>query len=183
MLIGFRETRKLTFKVGYFKICEPEVKVVEFVYGGLLGQGSEENCETLVREVMRLLDNGGTDLALWSQLDVKSPLYRSAIPLPRFAGRDHSCCFQGHWSVNFPRGLDSFFINLSRTQRSKLRRKYIKNYEPFHRKDPSPCFRSLEDLAVAISDMETIACKTKKWQVFGAGFVDSLQIPTVRSRE
>ena len=37
ILIGLRECKKMPFKLGYFTICQPEVNVVEFVYGGLRG--------------------------------------------------------------------------------------------------------------------------------------------------
>jgi hypothetical protein len=63
---------------------------LKFVYGGLRGNASEENCAALVREVMRSLDEGDANLALWEQLSVQSPLYNCALRLPRFALRDHS---------------------------------------------------------------------------------------------
>ena len=63
ILIGLREQKKTPFKLSYFTIYEPEVNVIEFVYGGLRGNASEENCAALVREVMRSLDEGEADLA------------------------------------------------------------------------------------------------------------------------
>ena len=42
ILIGLRECKKMPFKLGYFTICQPEVNVVEFVYGGLRGNASAE---------------------------------------------------------------------------------------------------------------------------------------------
>ena len=77
ILVGLRERKKMPFKLGYFTICQPEVNVLEFVYGGLRGNASEENCAALVREVMRSLDEGDADLAVWEQLDIQSPLYNT----------------------------------------------------------------------------------------------------------
>jgi len=81
MLVGLREHKKTPFKLAYFTIYEPEVNVLEFVYGALRGNASEENCAALVREVMRSPDEGDADLALWKQLDVQSHLYNCVLLL------------------------------------------------------------------------------------------------------
>jgi hypothetical protein len=176
ILVGRRERKKMPFKLGYFTIYEPEVNVLEFVYGGLRGNASEENCVALVREVMRSLDEGDADLALWEQLSVRSPLYNCALRGPRFALRDHSRCLDGRWLMNFPKGLDTLFMNLGRSQRSKLRRKYKNVLNHFAGKVRIRCFCSLMDLEPAISDMEAIAGRTDKRRVFGDDFFDTPQI-------
>jgi len=175
ILIGVRERKKVPFKVGYRTICQPDVNVLEFVYGCLRGNASEENCAAFVREVMRSLDEREADLALWEHLEVQSPLYNGALQLPRIALRDHSRCLDDHWFRNFPKGLDAFFLSLGRSQRSKLRRKYKKVLQHFAGKVQVRCFRSLAELEAAISDMEEIASKTNKRR-FGFGFFDTLQI-------
>jgi len=63
-------------------IRQPEVNVLEFVYGGLLGNTSQEDCVALVRGVMRSLAEGDAHLALWEQLDARSALYTCATQLP-----------------------------------------------------------------------------------------------------
>jgi hypothetical protein len=175
ILVGLRERKKMPFKLGYRTICQPEVNVLEFVYGCLLGNASQENCTAFVREVMRSLDEGEADLALWEHLDVQSPLYTCAHQLPSIALRDHSRCLDDHWFRNFPKSLDAFFMTLGRSQRSKLRRKYKKALNRFAGKLQIRCFRSLAELEPAISDMEEIASKTNKRR-FGFGFFDTLQI-------
>ena len=177
ILIGLRERRKLPFRLGCFTICEPEVNVLEFVSGGLRGNASEENCAAFVRELMRSLDRGEADMALWEQLDVQSPLYNYALQWPRSAWRDHFPRIDGHWWLRkFPKGLDAFFMSLSRSQRSKLRRKYKNVLNRFAGKMQIRCFRSLADLEPAIAQMEEIASKTDKRRVFGLGFFDTQQI-------
>jgi len=78
--------------------------------------------------------------------------------------------------MNFPKGLDTLFMNLGRSQRSKLRRKYRNVLNHFAGKVQIRCFRSLADLEPAISDMEAIASKTDKRRMFGIGFFDTPQI-------
>ncbi len=176
ILIGLCERKKMPFKLSYFTIYEPEVNVLEFVDGGLRGNASDENCATLVQEVMKSLDEGDADLALWERLSVKSPLYNCALRLPRFALRDHSLCLDGRWLMNFRKDLDSVFMNLGRSQRSKLRRKYRNVLNHFVGKVRIRCFRSPTDLEPAISDMEAIASKTDKRRLFETGFIDTPQI-------
>lgn len=179
ILIGLFERRTIPFTLGHFNICRPEVDVLEFVYGGLRGNDSEKNCAALVQEVMRSLDRGDADLALWKQLDVQSPLYSCALRLPCFAMRDYSRRPIDHWLMNFPKGLDAFFMSLERSQRSKLRRKYKKVLNCFAGKVQVRCFRSLEDLEAAIPNMEEIASKSDKRRVFR---FDSLDTPQIREQ-
>jgi hypothetical protein len=174
IMIGLREHRKMPFKLGFVTICQPEVNVLEFVSGGLRGSASESNCTAFVHEVMRSLDKGEADLARWEQLIVQSPLYQCALRIPRFVLRDHSGCPEDHWLRNFPKGLDSFFMSLCRSQRSKLRRKYKKVLNCFPEKAQVRCFRSLGDLEPAISDVEEIAGKTDKRRL-GFGFFNTPQ--------
>lgn len=177
ILIGLCERKKLPFRVGYFTIWEPEVNTLELVYGGLRGNASEENCAALVHELMKSLETGVADLALWKQLDVQSPLYDCVLKQPRFALRDYSGCLRDHWWLeNFPKGRESFLGTLGRSQRSKLQRKYKKVLNHFAGKVQVRSFRSVEDLPAAIADMETIASKTDKRKIFGDGFFDTPEI-------
>lgn len=176
MLIGLCEHKTMPFKLGYFTIHESEVSILEFVDGGLRGNASEENCVALVLEVIKALDRGDADLALWKQLSVQSALYSCALRLPRFPFRDRSRSLDGRWLMNFPKGLNALFTNLSRAQRSKLSRKYRNVLNHFARKLRIRCFRSLMDLEQAISCMEEIACKADNRRLFGGGFFDTPQM-------
>jgi CelD/BcsL family acetyltransferase involved in cellulose biosynthesis len=177
ILIGRCERRKLRFRLGSFTICQPEVNVLELVYGGLRGNAHVENCAVLVREIIRSLDTGVADLALWKQLEVQSPMYNCVLKLPNFALRDHSGWLHDHWWLrNFPKGREAFLMSLGRNQRSKLQRKYKKVLTRFAGEVQVHSFRSVADLAPAIADMETIASKTDKRKLFGDGFFDTPQI-------
>ena len=177
ILIGLCERRKLPFRLGHFTIWAPEVNTLELVYGGLRGNASADNCAALVQELMKSLQAGVADLALWKQLDVQSPLYDCVLKQPRFALRDYSGCLRDHWWLeNFPKGLEAFLSTLGRSQRSKLQRKYKKVLNHFADKVQVRSFRSVEDLPAAIADMESIASKTDKRKIFGDGFFDTPDI-------
>jgi len=176
ILIGLRERRIIPLTIGYFTVCQLEINLLEFVYGALRGNASEENTAALVRQVIKSLDEGVADLAFWEPLDVESPLYNCVTQLPRFALRDHSRCLDGHWIMNFPKGPDGLFLRLGRSQRSKLRRKYKRVISSFAGTAKEVrCFRYLADLEPAISDIEQIASRTDKRLLLGVDFSNTWQ--------
>src|SRR6185437_9285359 len=50
MLIGFQHRAHLSFRIGCFRLWEPEVCVIQFVPGSLRGNASEANCLALVQQ-------------------------------------------------------------------------------------------------------------------------------------
>ena len=162
--------------MGHITICQPEVNILEFSYGGLRGAASAENCVALLQQVMRSLDQGEADLALWKRVDIHSPLYACVFQLQPFALRDHFHCDDDQWLMNFPKGLDDFLSSLCRSQRSKLRRKYKRVLDYFVDRLQVRQFCSVADVDLAISVMEEIASKSVKRQRFGWGFFDTPQI-------
>jgi CelD/BcsL family acetyltransferase involved in cellulose biosynthesis len=110
---------------------------------------------------------------------MQSPLYKCALQLPRLTLRDHSRRLNDHRLMNFPKGLDAFFMSLGRSQRSKLRRKYKKVLNRFVGKVQVRCFRSLADLKATISIMEGIASKGDHRRVFR---FDSYDTPQIREQ-
>lgn len=175
ILVGLRERRKLSYKLGWLTICKLEVNVVEFVSGGLRGSASDENCAAFVRQVMRSLEEGNADMALWKDLDVQSSLCTYAFRSPHFALRDYFPSIDGHWWItNLPDSLNSFFLTRKRSQRSRLRQKHNNVLKHFAGTIRIRCFRSVADLELAIQDIEEIASKAKR-RLFGLGFFDTQQ--------
>ena len=174
LLLGITDRLKIPLRLGFVTVYQPEVKVLEFVYGGLLGNASSENCAALVKAVMHSLAEGEADVAFWQQLDVQSALYVNALKLPRFVSRDYSRCVQEHWFIRNPDGLDAFLSSLGRAQRSKLGRKYKRVLNSFAGRMQVRCCRTIADLEQAVADMEEIARKSVKRQL-GFGFFDSSQ--------
>jgi CelD/BcsL family acetyltransferase involved in cellulose biosynthesis len=174
LLVGFNHRKKVPLRLGPVTIHRPEVNVLEFVYGGLLGNASKENCAALVQAVMRSLADGIADVALWKQLDAQSDLYSCALQLPSTVLRDHSRCLLDHWFMNFPQGLDAFLLSLGPRQRSKLRRKYQRVLNSFAGRMQVRSFQAVADLEQAIPDMEEIARKSVMRQ-FGYGFFDTAE--------
>ncbi len=174
LLVGLRDRTRLPFRLCSVTIHQPEVNVLEFVYGGLLGDASQEGCAVLVEAVTRSLAEGDADVALWQQLDVNSPLYACTLQLPSLLLRDHSHRVFDHWVMDFPRDLDALLLSLGSRQRSRLRRKYQKVLNRFSGKIQLRSFRRIADLEQAILNMNEIARKSVKRQL-GFGFFDTPQ--------
>lgn len=173
ILVGLRERKKLPLRLGHITVCQPEVNVLEFAPGGLRGRASAENSVALIQRVVRSLDEGEADLAVWKWLEVDSPLYSGMLQLQPLSGRFPSDDDQ--WLMDFPRGPGAFLSSLGRSQRSKLRRKYKKVLSYFADRLRVRQFCSVADLELAISAMEEIAAKSEKRR-FGWGFFDTQQM-------
>ena len=175
ILVGFREPRSVPVKLGYRTICHTQAEVLQFVSGALRGTSSEDNCATLIGEVIRSLNKGEADLAIWDDLDIQSPLHKCAIRMPHPFLADH-CNWQiDHWLMKFPSGLEDFLMSLERSQRSKLRRKYKKVFNHFDQRMEIRGVCSATQLESAIPQFEEIARKTEK-RKRGFGFFDSPDI-------
>jgi hypothetical protein len=174
LLVGFIERRKVPVRVASVTIYRPTVTVLEFVYGGLLGNASKENCTALVQAVKQSLADGYADVALWEHLDVHSELYTCALQLPSAVLRDHSGRLSEHWFMNFPHGLEAFLLTLGPRRRSQLRRKYKRVLNSFAGRIQVRSFRAVADLEQAIPDMEKIARHSTKRHL-GYGFFDTAQ--------
>src|ERR1700676_2696757 len=172
ILVGLSDRTKIPIKLGSVTLWQHELKVLEFVRGGLLGNASIENCNALIREVMRSLSEGEAELALWEHLDPQSPLYGCAILQPSIALRDHCPCLTDRWLMNSPKELDTFFHCLARSQRSKLRRKYKRVLNTFSGRMKVRSFRTIAEVGQAIPQMEGIARQSVKRQL-GFGFFDT----------
>ena len=172
MLVGLKDRRKIPIRICSVTLFQKEVDVLEFVRGGLLGNASAENCNALVRAVMKSLSAGDADLALWEHLDVQSALHVSAIHLPNTILRDHCREVRNRWFLDHPRGLEALFRSLGQSQRSKLRRKYKRFLTTFAGKIQVRCFRTTAEMGEAVRDMEEIARNSVKRHL-GFGFFNT----------
>jgi hypothetical protein len=96
-MVGLRERRKIPLRIGSVTLLQPQVNVLEFVRGGLLGNASIDNCRALVQAVMKSLAQGDADLALWEHLDERSALYLDAVQMLGLAMQGHCRKVREHW--------------------------------------------------------------------------------------
>ena len=178
MLIGRLERKRLTFRLGYIAVARPQVRCLTFVYGAVRGNDSQENIDSLVREVIAGLKRGAADVALLEFPSVDSTLYNFALQIPNWLSRDFMPALQGHHALDLPPRIDDVYSRLSNGRRKEIRRmtKKLQNH-PVGEMHIS-CYQTEADLDRLFRDAEQIARKTYQ-RGLGVGFSDS---PIVRER-
>jgi hypothetical protein len=175
MLVGRLEEKKVAIQVGYRTLFRVPARVLTFIYEGLLGNPSPEDCELIVREVVKSLREGEADAALIANLKVDSPLYRFAKIVPRVFVRDLFPFPRAHWTLTVPGSVEELYDGMSMHRRSEIRRKSKRFLAESKGNVEVRCFRGTDDLDRVIRDVEHVACKTYQ-RGLGVGFVTSAEM-------
>lgn len=178
ILIGRLEKKRIPFKIGYVSTLKSEARRLNFVCGGLRGTASEENCELLIREVVRCLKDDEADLALLEFLPVDSALYKKAMTIPGRLTRDPNPISQLHELMDMPDSVETIYQRMSTKSRGELRRKTRKLEAHPAGELKIACYQSPDQLDRMFADVERVARNTYQ-RGLGAGFADS---PAVRQR-
>lgn len=167
MLIGRIDQRRLAFRIGYKAILRPNVRLLNIIPGGSLGNLSAENSELLTAEILRCLRQGEADMAELGFVPADSALFQSVTRSPRLMSRDFFPTVQSHWRMNLS-DSDSAAQPLSKDDKEQ-RRKAKKFLAEHGNQIEIRRFGGLADLDRMIDDVEEIAQKTYQ-RGLGAGF-------------
>jgi len=173
MLIGRVVNQRLEFKIGYKTFLKPNVRVLNIVHGGTLGDLSSEKSEVLIREIEESLRRGEADVAALNWIRTDSPLYRAARQVPGVLSRDFFPAVQSHWKMSLSGSMERDYQGGSKDYR-ELRRKAKKLHADYSNQVKIRCFRELVDLQRMISDVEEIAEGTYQ-RGLGVGFIDNAE--------
>lgn len=178
IVAGRIEDANIEVRFGYKTICAPQVRTLTVVFGGLLGEQSNEVASTILNELMRSLKGREADVVRLSSIRTDSELYRLARLIPKVACRSHFVEHRPHWKLELPHSLDQVFSRLTRDHRQQLKRK-SKNFEKAYPNTIEVrCVSSAEDVGRFCDDVEEIAKHTYQ-RGLGAGFIDG---PETRRR-
>jgi len=122
MLIGRLEQRHVQLKVGYKTICEPMVKQLSFLRGGLLGNASTENCQLLARELKRSMRREEADCVELTGMTKNSNLSKATSAEFNYLFQGHFVLFQERWWFNLPNSYQGFQQGMARKYRHEFRR-------------------------------------------------------------
>src|SRR5437762_760225 len=150
MLIGRLERTRVPPKIGYLQLGGIPVRCLTFVYGGLRGDASDDNCRWLLRSVVESLGNSEADVALLHHPNTNSSLYRQALQVPSFASRDHAPQPAAHFFMRLPESINAVFQQRSHDHRKELRRKSKKLLAAFGDKVAVKCYRDKDQLKTVI---------------------------------
>lgn len=174
IIVGRLEDATVGMAVGYFRLIQIRARRLAFNHGGFLGRATPENCEVVVREIVRSLKGGTADFAFFSHLRVDSPLFTIARTMPALRSRDYAskAHVQTHRSMSVPPGIDQLYRRFPGSVRSELRRKAKKLVREFSGSVQIRTFPDGVDLDAMFRDIEEVA-RTTYQRGLGVGFEDT----------
>jgi hypothetical protein len=173
MLIGRIVRQRIDFKIGYKTIFRPKARVLNFVYGGSLGDLSPECSQLMVKSILDSLRQGEADLANLNFLRTDSPLHACATRLPGPLSRDLFPAPQPHWQITLSGGAEAAFLHgNSAKDFRELRRKARKLFADHSNQVKFCRFGKPSELEEMMKDIEQVAKGTYQ-RGLGAGFVDN----------
>jgi hypothetical protein len=172
MMIGRMEEIRLDFKVGYKTLFKPKARILNFVYGGILGEQSNSNAEIIIDELINSLKRGEADAVFLSHLPLDSNIYQVARRKPGFLYRDPIPIVNLHWQITLPASVDAFFQKMDRKRRHEINR-IIRKFEK-EKRVIIKCYRQKEETEQLCNDAEEIA-KKSYLRGLTAGFVHNYE--------
>ena len=115
---------KISFdvKLGYKTLMRPQVKALTFIYGGYLGEDSEDNCRAFIEQVNHRLKSGDADLAFFNNPRVDTNLFKAITTLPDRRCRDNTFIKNIHWTMKMPSSIEEFYSSMTAKHRYWLKR-------------------------------------------------------------
>ena len=171
MVIGRIESKRITCRVGYATILKPSLRCLIVVYGGILGQPSEQMGARILQELTCILKQRDVDAIFFNQLRLDSPLYNLTRKTPNILCRCYSPVVEPHWQTQLPDSMEAFYKGMSGS-----RKRYLRRYTTALEKAASGpvemvCYRSEDKLDQVISIASEISAKSYK-QALNVGFRD-----------
>jgi hypothetical protein len=171
-LVGRIEEVRLDLRIGYVHTPQPLVRAMVFIYGGLLGDPSSEECRALADAMVNHLKAGEADVAFFNHLRADSPLYEALSHRRGFVSRDHCASLSTHWQLTLPRRSEEFWARLSCNARRMLRKHMRGLVQAYPGQVKIECLGKTSELEEIIRKVESIADKTYQ-RGLGVGFIDS----------
>jgi hypothetical protein len=112
----------LKLKLGYKTLFSSTLRCLGVVYGGVIGNLTNDVCEMLVRELMNTLRCGEADMIRFNHIRTDSCIFRISIKLPGVLNRGYFPKVENHWSMSAPENLEQFYQARSKKHRGNLKR-------------------------------------------------------------
>jgi CelD/BcsL family acetyltransferase involved in cellulose biosynthesis len=178
LLIGRLERPRVSIKVGYLRVARPELRVISFLYGGLLGALDQQDSDELVRTILHRLSLGDADAVHFSHVRQDSPLAKSLQAVPGKFRRDISPTVQLHRSLRIPENVDAFYAGLSSKVRKNQKWQAKKLMESFEQQVEVRSYTLPDHLDTIFRQVDQVASTTYQ-RGLGVGFSDT---PEMRGR-
>jgi hypothetical protein len=171
LLLGRLERRASSAAFGYLKIPTPSLRLLNFLYGGRLGDDSPEIDRLFIESMLASLRASEADAAMLHYPPIDSPLYRFARALPGFWRRDHFPSVIVHRRRSLPAGKGAFMAGLSSNERNNQKRRHKKLASDFAGKVLIERFDDETAIDRLARDAEIVAAQSYQ-RALGVGFRD-----------
>jgi CelD/BcsL family acetyltransferase involved in cellulose biosynthesis len=171
IVIGRTQRHQLQLRLGYTTLFRPTLRCLTVVYGGTIGQLTNDVCLLLVDELMKVLRKRQVDMVFFNHVRTDSPLYPVVQTMPNFLCRGHFATIEPHWTMSVPENIDAFYEARSKKHRGNLRRSIRKLEKEYAGQVKIVTYRHEYELTEAIKAASQISQKTYQYTL-GSGFVD-----------
>jgi hypothetical protein len=183
MAIGRVQITRLPCKIGYKTVLSPSLKCLFIVYGGLIGELTDENVSILLRELLQTLANREVDVVFFNHLKVNSSVYHLARTTPNFLCRSHFQNFQNHWQTLIPGSSEGLDKIISKKHQRDIQR-YIRNLEKTYSCSVKfVCYRKKEDIQEFMDIASRISISTYQGEMGFGFFADPLKESLLRQAQ
>lgn len=172
ILVARIDKRPLDVAVGYKKLSSPPVRFLSVVYGGVLGDVSEEIAALLVESVQEALRSREADVALFHALDDDSALHRILKKAGNLLTRDYCPAILRRWATRLPGSYEEFLKARSSNTRHNAKRYSKKFQTAFEGQSEIRIYCDPADIETMLSHTEMVASKTYH-RGLGVGFVNN----------
>lgn len=178
LLIGRLEHPRVGVRLGYLEVARPQLRVISFLHGGLLGNLDSKSSDDLIRVILDRLNCGDADAAHFGHIPQGSSLATSLQKVTSRLRRDIFPNVQVHRSLKIPDNVDTFYAGLSTKVRKNQRWQAKKLLESFQQQVEIRSYSLPSDLETIFSQIDQIA-RTTYQRGLGVGFADT---PEMRGR-
>ncbi|HWA96040.1 MAG TPA: GNAT family N-acetyltransferase [Terracidiphilus sp.] len=169
LLAGRLEEMRMDVSLGYLKLPQPKVRALVFIYGGLMGAATQEECEALVEAISGTLKNGSADVVFFNHLHMDSPLFVLLQKRAGFFTRDRFGKQSTHRKITIPVGTDALWKQFQYRARGNFRWN-VKTFLKSHADQYSiECLTRPTEVDDLIRKVELVAKKTYQ-RSLGVGF-------------
>jgi hypothetical protein len=171
ILVGRAETVSIDHRLGYKSFFKVRARQLTFIYGGMLGELSPQNCSMFIEAIQTSLRQREADLAEFHFIRTDSDLYRVLSAADRIRG--FSSSVQIHRSGAVGCSAEDTHRKMAARRRKNLRWKKL--WHDFEGLINIHCFHELGSMEEMLADVESIAGKTYHRQL-GVGFDGSEEL-------
>jgi len=171
MVIGWVDKCCLKCKIGRWTWFKPTLRQLTVVYGGVIGNRSEQIIRVLVGEMMKVLRRGEVDVVFFNHLETDSSIYQIARKMPGLFCRGHFPKAELHWCMSIPDHIDRFWEACSHNRRKKLRKHTKRLEKRYPGQVKMVTYSRQEEVAEGLRIAADISANTYQ-RAFGGGLVN-----------